>query len=85
MAALRILVATIAVLVMAATASASGTAPAPDRVQVRGMEYDLLLSKTKLIPGTGIVQFLNDGEDSHDLKLQRVGADGSPLGPELSI
>lgn len=85
MARLRIVAATVAVLATAATASAASTEPVPDRVQVRGMEYDLLLSKQKLHPGNDIVQFLNDGEDSHDLKFQRVGPAGEPEGPEIAI
>jgi hypothetical protein len=56
----------------------------PDRVQVRGTEFDLTLSKQRLRPGTAIVQFLNAGEDPHDLKLQRLGA-GGPEGPEFAI
>jgi plastocyanin len=82
---LRIAAATVAVLATAATASAAGTEPVPDRVQVRGSEFDLTLSKQRLRPGRDIVQFLNDGEDPHDLKLQRVGPNGASEGPELSI
>jgi plastocyanin len=85
MAPLRICVAALAMLAMAATASAAATEPVPDRVQVRGSEFDLTLSKQKLRPGRAIVQFLNDGEDPHDLKLQRLGSSGVTEGPELSI
>ena len=84
MAALRIALAAIAVLGLAATAWAAPD-PVPDRVQVRGTEYDLTLSKQKLRPGRAIVQFLNDGEDPHDLRVQRLGATGLPEGPELTI
>jgi hypothetical protein len=59
------------------------TAPAPDRVQVQGSEFNLVLSKKKLIPGRAIVQFVNAGEDSHNLRLQRLAPDGSQVGPEL--
>jgi hypothetical protein len=52
---------------------------------VRGTEFDLTLSKPMLRPGRAIVQFLNDGEDPHDLRLQRLGATGDPEGPELGI
>jgi hypothetical protein len=80
------LAATLALLVTGTCASsAPGSEPTPDRVQVRGAEFDLVLSKQKLAPGQGIVQFLNEGEDPHDLKLQRVNSSGAPLGPELSI
>ena len=40
---------------------------------VRGSEFDLALSKTKVEPGRVIVQFLNAGEDPHDLRIARVG------------
>ena len=54
----------------------------PDRVGVRGEEFDLLLSKQKVRPGRVIVQFVNAGEDPHDLRLQRQTAEG-PVGAEL--
>ncbi len=66
-------------LVIAACLAVLGAAPAtsaeqpPERVQVTGTEFDLTVSKTKLAPGRAIVQFVNDGEDPHDLKIQRVG------------
>jgi len=59
---------------------ASPAAAAPDRVLARGAEWEITLSKRKVQPGRVIVQFLNDGEDSHDLRLQRDGG-----GPELGI
>ena len=52
-------------------------------MQVRGSEFDLLLSKQKLTPGRVIVQFLNSGEDDHDLRLQRLDSAGAQIGPEL--
>lgn len=55
--------------------------PGPDRVLVRGKEFDLTLSKPKVRPGRVIVQFLNDGEDPHDLRLQRTdGGDPTEFG-----
>ena len=65
---------------LAAVAPASSAEPVPDRVMARGTEFDLTLSKTRLIPGRAIVQFVNAGEDPHDLKIQRVGGDA-----EMSI
>lgn len=63
-----------------ALASGAGAKPPPDpeRVLVRGVEFDLTVSKTKLRPGRVILQFLNDGEDPHDLRLQRVDVAGAP-------
>lgn len=68
----------------ASSAGAKPAEPVPDRVGVRGSEFDLILSKTKVKPGRVIVQFVNAGEDSHDLKLQRVGPSGQE-GPELGV
>ena len=83
---IRRLAAIVALVALAAAAQAGAHAdPIPDRVQVRGLEFDLTLSKPKLRPGRAIVQFLNAGEDSHDLKLQRIGPDGLPEGPQLAI
>ena len=83
----RLILAAVAALAMSASAAVAAPqpAPTPDRVQVRGSEFDLTLSKPALRPGRAIVQFLNDGEDPHDLKAQRLGATGSAEGPELSI
>jgi hypothetical protein len=52
---------------------------------VSGSEYDLLLSRTRLRPGRAIVQFLNAGEDAHNLRLQRVKSSGAQVGPELGV
>ena len=66
-------------LLIAACLSLIAAAPArsaddvPDRVMAKGSEFDLVLSKPKVKPGRVIVQFVNDGEDPHDLMLQRVG------------
>jgi plastocyanin len=43
------------------------------RVGVRGDEFNLVLSRTRVNPGHAIVQFQNTGEDPHDLKLRRAG------------
>ena len=67
------------VCAVAPAAAAKPDEQVPDRVLVRGSEFDLTLSKAKVAPGRVIVQFLNDGEDPHDLRLARVG-DGSEFG-----
>lgn len=48
--------------------------PTPDRMLVRGSEFDIVLSKQRVRPGRVIVQFVNDGEDPHDLRLQLAGS-----------
>ena len=57
-----------------AAVSPATPSPAPDRVMVRGSEFEIVLSKRKLIPGRVIVQFVNAGEDPHDLRVERLGA-----------
>jgi hypothetical protein len=51
----------------------------PIRIGVRGDEFDLVLSRTRVAPGPAVVQFQNAGEDPHDLKLRRLGS-SSELG-----
>jgi hypothetical protein len=61
------------------------TASAPSRLLVTAHEYSLQLSRPKLAPGAAIVQFLNSGEDPHDLVVKRVGGSrtfgAGPTGP----
>ena len=71
--------ATLAVLAISPLAAGKPAERPPHRAQVRGSEYDLVLSKPKLRPGRVIIQFLNAGEDSHDLRLQRRG-EGAEFG-----
>jgi plastocyanin len=73
---MRRLAAALACAVVAAFAAmpASASAP-PGHLLVNGYEYSLTLSRAKLDPGTTIVQFVNNGEDAHDLKLKRIGSD----------
>ena len=70
----------LAALGLALVAGLAGSAPAAERgerpvtrVGVRGDEFSLVLSRTKVNPGPAVVQFQNVGEDPHDLKLQRKG------------
>lgn len=84
--ALRIAAAALAVAcAVPASASPGPVEAAPSRLQVQGLEYQLLLSRQKLRPGDAIVQFVNAGEDSHNLRLQRVDSAGAPRGPELGV
>jgi plastocyanin len=74
----------VAALLSASVAGAKPSSePVPDRVGVRGSEFDLLLSKRKVKPGRVIVQFVNAGEDPHDLQLQRLAPDGTQVGPQV--
>jgi len=63
-------------LLVAAPAASKPADPVPDRVMVRGSEFDLVLSKTKVKPGRVIIQFVNAGEDPHDLRIAKLGQAG---------
>jgi plastocyanin len=43
------------------------------RVQVSGKEFFYALSRKTVAPGDAIVQFVNFGEDPHDMRIRRVG------------
>jgi plastocyanin len=43
------------------------------RVQVSGKEFWYALSRRTVAPGTAIVEFVNFGEDPHDMRIRRVG------------
>ncbi len=68
--------ATIAAVALCAAGPASAGKPAPSRVQATGddtPDYSLILSRSKVAPGPSIIQFVNSGEDAHNLQVQRVG------------
>lgn len=65
------------------------------RVQVTGTEYNLTLSHHRTNPGDTIIEFVNSGEDAHDMKIQREGgaehafgviqAGGDPVDLEMHL
>lgn len=68
---------------LAALAAVTGLAVVPahaakgpikiTRVQVTGKEFFYALSRKRVAPGPAIVQFVNFGEDPHDMRIRRVG------------
>jgi plastocyanin len=54
--------------------SATASPEPPARLLVTGREYSLTLSRARINPGDAIIQFLNSGEDAHDLVLKRFGS-----------
>jgi hypothetical protein len=50
---------------------------APARLLVQGTEYHLQLSRGKVMRGPAVIQFVNRGQDPHDLRLRRIGAAAS--------
>jgi plastocyanin len=45
----------------------------PARVQVVAQEFSYSLSRTKVRAGRVIVEFVNRGQDTHDLDVRRIG------------
>ena len=43
------------------------------RVQVSGKEFWYALSRRTVVAGPAIVEFVNFGEDPHDMRIRRVG------------
>jgi hypothetical protein len=69
-------------LALAGPAPANPDRPGPERLLVRGTEFDLTLSKRRPRPGPVVIQFLNDGEDPHDLRVRRAD---DPSAPEIGF
>jgi plastocyanin len=46
----------------------------PARVQVVAQEFRYTLSRTKVRAGRVIVELVNNGQDTHDLDVERIGS-----------
>jgi hypothetical protein len=62
-----------AAVTLALLGAVPGEARAPGRLMAQADEYSLVLSRQSIVRGPTLIQFLNRGEDPHDLKLRRVG------------
>ena len=62
-----------ATVMVAVLGTAPGEARAPARLMVQAEEYSLVLSRQSVVRGPALIQFMNRGEDPHDLKLRRTG------------
>ena len=70
--------------ILVATAAWAAPAPgaaAPARLLVGGGEWHLMLSRAKVARGPALIQFVNRGEDDHDLRLRRISRSGSTSNP----
>jgi hypothetical protein len=75
-------------IVASGCAAWPASAAAPARLLVEAREFNLVLSRQAVRPGTAIVQMVNRGEDPHDLRIvraggRRAGAIGEVLPGEL--
>lgn len=62
----------------AASVTAPAVKPAPARLLVLADEWSLVLSRLKVKAGPVIVQYANQGEDAHDLRLRRIDRRSRP-------
>ena len=67
----------LAVASISAAETPSPSARAPSRLLVSGAEFRLTLSRPSIRHGVAVIQFLNRGEDDHDLRLRRTSGRGS--------
>jgi hypothetical protein len=51
----------------------AGASGAPSRLLVKGVEFNLTLSRDQIDHGPSIVDFENDGQDPHNLVIEKVG------------
>ncbi|MFT4048446.1 MAG: hypothetical protein QM648_01250 [Solirubrobacterales bacterium] len=62
-----------AMAALAIGAGASAATTNQTAVQAQGTEFRISLSRTKIKPGRLRLEFVNYGEDTHDLAIRRVG------------
>jgi uncharacterized cupredoxin-like copper-binding protein len=63
----------IRVLGTAVLAAALSWHPTPARLGVQAQEFHLVLSRPSVKAGVVEIELQNDGEDSHDLRVRKVG------------
>ena len=71
-----------AAVALALLGAVPGEARPPARLMVLADEHSLVLSRQSIVRGPALIQFLNRGEDPHDLKLRRIGRRGVVSVPE---
>ena len=71
---MRVLAAVAAAALVATGSAHAATPPIKiTRVQVTGKEFWYALSRHTVVAGPAIVEFVNYGEDPHDMRVQRAG------------
>jgi hypothetical protein len=61
-----------AAVALALVGAVPGEARAPGRLMAQADEYSLILSRQSIVRGPALIQFLNRGEDPHDLRMRRL-------------
>jgi plastocyanin len=59
--------------VVAAAPPSAGAKTFPTRVQVTAKEFWFALSSRSVKSGPAVIEFVNFGQDAHDMKVQKVG------------
>lgn len=67
-----VIAACVGLLTVTAVAGARRDRP-PARLMVSAREHSLVLSRQTITAGPALIEFLNRGEDPHDLRLRRIG------------
>ena len=82
---MRSALATVAALgaLLAPAVSASPAKTFPTRVQVTAKEFWYALSSRSVKAGPAVIEFVNFGEDPHDMRVQKVGGGKIYGTPEL--
>jgi hypothetical protein len=62
-----------AVLLLLTSLGGFGQVSPPARLGVRATEFHFVLSRGSVRAGRAVIQLQNYGEDSHDLRLRRIG------------
>lgn len=72
-----------ALAALALAGSVPALAPPPARVQVSAQEFSFGLSRPAIKAGPALVELANFGEDTHDLRLRRIGGTRTYAIPEV--
>jgi hypothetical protein len=69
----RIALLALTVVALVGVAAPVMAARGPSRVQVSALEFEYRLSRLSVRQGPALIEFVNFGEDEHDLMIRRVG------------
>lgn len=70
-----VIAACVGLLTVTAVAGARRDRP-PARLMVSAREHSLVLSRQTITAGPALIEFLNRGEDPHDLRMRRIVGPG---------
>jgi plastocyanin len=59
--------------------------PAPARLQVTAREFSLTLSRASIAGGPAVVEFVDGGQDPHDLHIRSTGTNADVFALPVSL